>query len=82
MGSRWALGGMVVALSAWDLDHFAQRLRFAGQVEDVGRLERQHFWRLLIVDGLGLLFAAIALGIRVEFGFSLALVLGCSPSWD
>jgi hypothetical protein len=75
-GTGWALFGMVAALSAWDLGHFAQRLRFAGQVEDVCGLERQHLRRLLIVDGLGLLFASIALVIRVELGFGLALALG------
>ena len=75
-GAGWALLGVVAALSAWDLDHLAQRLRYAGQVSDVRRLERQHLWRLLSVDGLGVSFAAVALGIRIELGFGLALILG------
>ena len=75
-GAGWTLLGIVAALSAWDLDHLAQRLRHAEQVREERRLERQHLWRLLSVDGLGLLFAAIALGIRIELGFGLALILG------
>jgi hypothetical protein len=74
----WMLLGVVATLSAWDLDHFAQRLSGVGRdnVEAIHNLERPHLVRLLIVDGLGLLFGAVALGIEVDLGFGTALLLG------
>ncbi|MCP4536134.1 MAG: hypothetical protein GY832_03220 [Chloroflexi bacterium] len=74
----WMLLGMVAALSAWDLDHFVQRLSRVGQdcVEETHNLERRHLERLLIVNGLSLLFGMVALGIEVEFGFGTVLLLG------
>ncbi len=75
-GVGWALLGMMAALSAWDLDHFAQRLARAGQAGQARELERQHLRRLLLVDGLGLLLAAIALGLQVKLDFGLACILG------
>jgi hypothetical protein len=72
----WMLIGVVGALSAWDLDHFALRMRESGQVENAHVLERRHFQRLLLVDGASLLLGAVALGARVEFSFGAALLLG------
>jgi hypothetical protein len=74
--ASWMVCGLVAALSAWDLDHFARRLRQAGQVEKVRRLEAVHLRRLAIVDGVALLVATVALVIRVELGFGMALLLG------
>lgn len=76
LAGGWMLPGVVAALSAWDLDHFAQRLRSAGRVDRVRELERRHIRRLLIVDGLGLVLAVAALGIKVRFGFGVAFFLG------
>jgi hypothetical protein len=75
-GNGWTLTGVVGALSAWDLHHFAQRLRGSGQVEGTRALERRHFQRLLVVAGAGLLLGAVALGARIELGFGIALLLG------
>jgi len=72
----WMLAGVVGALSAWDLDHFARRLRGPGKVEGAHALERRHLQRLLIVDGAGLLLGAVALRARIELGFGAALLLG------
>lgn len=72
----WMVFGVVAALSAWDLDHFARRLGQAGQVEKMRRLEAVHLRRLAVVDGVALLTATVALGIRVELGFGMALLLG------
>jgi hypothetical protein len=70
------LAGVVGALSAWDLNHFAQKMRKSGQVKGARALERRHLQRLLIVDGASLLLGAVALGARVEFSFGIALLLG------
>ena len=72
----WMLLGAVAALCAWDLDHFAQRMRAAGRVEDAPALERRHLQRLLLVAGLGLLLAFLSLEIRIRLTFLVALVLG------
>ncbi|MFN2273076.1 MAG: hypothetical protein ACK2US_19715 [Anaerolineae bacterium] len=72
----WMLAGVVGALSAWDLDHFARQMRESGQVKGARALERRHLQRLLIVDGASLLLGAVALGARVEFSFGVALLLG------
>jgi hypothetical protein len=74
--TSWMVSGLVVALSAWDLDHFARRLRRVAQVDKVRRLEAIHLRRLAIVGGAALLVAAVALSIRVELGFGMALLLG------
>ena len=75
-GDIWAPVGLIAALSAWDLDHLTQRLMNASQVGERHDLERRHLWRLLVVDGLGLLLTEVALHIRVRLDFGLALLLG------
>jgi hypothetical protein len=76
VGAGWTLPGVVAALSAWDLDHFARRLGGAGRVEGARELERRHLRQLLIVDGAGLLLGAVALGIELKYGLGVALLLG------
>jgi hypothetical protein len=76
VGAGWTSLGVVAALSAWDLDHFARRLRDPGRIVGARELERRHLWRLLIVDGAGLLLAAVALGIKLKYGLGVALLLG------
>jgi len=70
------LVGVVAALSAWDLDHFARRLRGVERVEMRLALEWHHLRRLISVDGLGLLLAGVALAVQYKFSFDAALVLG------
>jgi hypothetical protein len=72
----WMLVGAVAALSAWDLDHFARRLRSVERVEMQPALEQLHLRRLASVDGLGLLLAGMALVVQYKFSFDVALVLG------
>jgi hypothetical protein len=83
LAAGWMLAGLVAALSAWDLEHFGRRLHSVDW-EDGNRahaalrrdLERDHLWRLLVVAGLGLLLAALALGVRVRLTFLAAVLLG------
>lgn len=76
VGAGWMLAAVVAALGAWDLDAFVRRLKNAARVEGQDDLERQHLLRLLAVDGLGLVLAAVALGVRFRPGFGLAVFLG------
>ena len=76
VGVGWMLVAVVAALSAWDLDAFARRLRNAARVANRDDLEGQHLLRLLVVDGLGLALAAAALGVRLRLGFGLVVLLG------
>jgi hypothetical protein len=76
VGAGWTLLGVVAALSAWDLDHFARRLKGAGRVVGARELGRRHLRQLLIVDGVGLLLGAVALGIKLKYGLGVALLLG------
>ena len=72
--SGWMLLGVVAALAAWDLSHFAARLRDAGALTPPAELTRAHLRRLAIVAGVGLLLGGIALGIRVELTFGWAIL--------
>jgi hypothetical protein len=65
-----------MALVAWDLLRFAQRLRTAVQVEGADVLMRSHVQRLLVVAALGLLLGGISQGVQLELSFSGALLLG------
>ena len=76
LAAIWMLLGVVAVLTAWDLDRFAGRLRDVGQVEGVQALERHHLQRLVVVDGLGLLLAAVALRIEINLSFGVTFLLG------
>jgi hypothetical protein len=66
--------GIVAALAAWDLDHFASRLRRAGHVAQRPELARAHLRQLAVVAAIGLALGTIALGLRVELTFGWALL--------
>jgi hypothetical protein len=78
LAAGWMLLGLVAALAAWDMDGFRQRLRSVERVDAPAQrdLERRHIQRLLAVAGLGLLLAAVVLGIRLELKFGAVLLLG------
>jgi hypothetical protein len=68
--------GAVLALAAWDVDHFTQRLTSVEYGESVRTLERSHILRLLSVTVLGLALGAIALVSQVRLGLGLVFLLG------
>ncbi len=76
VGAGWMLGGLVAALSAWDLDRFAQRLADAGKMDGGHELERRHLRRLLAVVVLGLTLAGLPLIATVQLSLGWALLLG------
>lgn len=79
-GVGWMLAGLVSALCAWDLDHFARRLEavpWDGATAARRRdLERRHLLRLLAVAGGGFLLAVVALQATVRLTFIPAFLLG------
>jgi hypothetical protein len=70
----WVLIGVIAALAAWDLSHFAAHLRSAGAIAPPTELMRAHLRRLAVVVAVGMLLGGIALGIRVELTFGWALL--------
>ena len=68
--------GTAAALAAWDLHDFARRLQDVENASNAHALERPHLTRLGIVSGLGLLFGALALNIRIDLGFGVVFALG------
>ena len=75
LAGGWMLLSVVAALAAWDLAHFAERLRGAGHVASRAELTRAHLTRLAIVAGIGFLLGGIALGVRLELTFGWALLV-------
>jgi hypothetical protein len=71
----WMLAGVVVALVAWDLAHFARRLRSVERAELALELERSHLRRLIGVAGAGLLLAGAALLAQVRLSFGVAFLV-------
>jgi hypothetical protein len=76
LGAGWMLAGLVASLAAWDLHHFSHTLEGVPRVDGVRSLERRHLQRLLIAVGLGVLLAAVALGVDATFSFGFVLLLG------
>ncbi len=75
--SQWSiLLSMVGTISAWDLDHFTQRMRYAGLVVERTNLEKYHIKRLFVVNFFGLFLSLITLNIEVKLGFGTILLLG------
>ncbi len=74
--SQWLiLLGVVGTISAWDLDHFSQRIKYAGLVVEKSKLEKCHIERLLVVNFFGLFLGSIALTLKIKLGFGAALLL-------
>jgi hypothetical protein len=71
----WMLLGVAAALAAWDIEHFAGRLRGAGHVTQRAELTRAHLGRLAIVVAIGLGLGAAALGLRLELTFGWAILV-------
>jgi hypothetical protein len=71
----WLLFSIVAVLVAWDLRYFVGRLQQT-RLEDAARLQRIHLQRLLIVAGLGLFLASIALNLQFELNLGWGIFLG------
>ena len=75
--AAWLLAGLIAALAAWDLVHFARRLDLPGsQVVNRAALVRGHLQRLGLAAGLGLLLGETALALSLDLTLGWALLLG------
>lgn len=66
---------VIAALSAWDIQHFMARLKFAPKNADMPPLERRHLRRLLMVDAIGFVLAGAAMTITIKINFGVLLFL-------
>jgi hypothetical protein len=70
--------GALGAVSAWDLQEFKHRLRYALPTEDTRGLERRHISRLLILSLIGFALAGVTeffpLRLTPEFVFLLGIL--------
>jgi hypothetical protein len=67
------LAGFIAALSAWDIDRFFSRWK---NTETDFQIEKQHLLRLLAVDSVGFLLAAVGLTYRIQLSFVMMLLVG------
>jgi hypothetical protein len=67
---------VVLALSAWDLSRFQQRLVHVAQDDMRQDIERRHLRRLLLVNAIGLLLTVLASSIQLRIGFYVLLFAG------
>lgn len=75
-GAVWAPPAVVMALAAWDLHRFMERVRGISTDAASRDLERRHLRRLLAVSGLGLGLGWVAAGAHLTLSFGMALALG------
>jgi hypothetical protein len=66
---------VAAALSAWDLSRFSRRLKMVEDDPIWSDATRRHVRRLLWVNGVGLLSAALAISVQSGSGFFLAWFL-------
>jgi hypothetical protein len=67
---------VILALSAWDLDAFAERLAQSYPDNSTNVLVQNHLRRLVIVNAAALALAAFSLTVELRFNFVVALLLG------
>ena len=71
----WMIAGVILALVAWDLSEFRQRLRFIAMDDDLRGMERRHLARLSLVTLAGLALVTIALLLQLRFTFEWGVLL-------
>lgn len=66
---------VVAALCAWDIAHYEQQQNVVSRVDKLEALDRTHLTRLALMALGSLALGAVALLIRVNLGFALALAI-------
>jgi hypothetical protein len=72
----WMIAGFVFAFTARDLAKLRQRLPNLDRPDMVIKIERGYVRWLVVVNGIGLLLAELALLIRLKLGFGLLFLTG------
>ena len=72
----WLLGGLVLALLAWDLAGFQRRLEAGPEVRQATRLMQVHLLRLSLLVITGLILSRVAFGLRLDLNYLWAIGLG------
>lgn len=70
------LAVVILALSAWDLDAFVERLAQSQPEDSTIILARGHLRRLIITNAVALALAAFSLTVELRFNFAIAFLLG------
>ena len=73
--------GVLGALSAWDLNHFARRLHDTGKIRSRTKLVRQHFQRLSLVLVASVSCVLITAGINLKLNLWSVIGLGLVAVW-
>ncbi|MBM4428248.1 MAG: hypothetical protein FJ031_13590 [Chloroflexi bacterium] len=73
----FALAGITLSLTAWDLSTFGQRLAMTDSPSDARQSENAHLLRLFLVLGLGVsgYIAATLFEVNLTFGAAALLAL-------
>lgn len=81
-GSFWGLRpslpflGVIAALNAWDSDRFYRRWKDVEDNQSMRNIERNHLVRILAVDGMAIILAAIGLSLKAQLNFGIILLCG------
>jgi hypothetical protein len=74
----WAIVAVAAALVGWDIGRFNRAMGSVPWINEAEKIERRYRRRLLLVAALGALAATSATMIRLNFGFTIALLLGAT----
>lgn len=77
----FALAGITLSLTAWDLTTFGQRLAMTDSPSDAQLAENTHLLRLILVLGLGVLGYIAATLFEVNLTFGAAALLALLGIW-
>lgn len=74
---NWMIAAVILALFAWDITEFRQRLRFMAMDDALRGMERRHLARVSMVTlaGFFLVSVALSLQLRLTFEWGVLLVL-------
>lgn len=70
------LAVIILALSAWDLNRFHQRVKPSQGDDAIHSLEQHHLRRLIYAMAASLVLAALSLVLELQFNFAVAFALG------
>lgn len=72
----WMAAAVTLGMTAWALGGYVQRLAALPNVEDAGGRAQSFALRLLALDAVALVLAAIALRVELRLTLGLAVLLG------